>query len=598
MAAKAELLQFASTEAVTQLYAERAPVLRAVTPLAEGTDRIFGAEAIKLGYQIVCPMPFAQEEFERDFEPPHALEAHSREAFRDLLKQAAASGGLVTFELDGERARDEAAYSLAGDVVLNQSDVLIVVWDGHGAAGAGGTVETMQAAVMDHVLVVWIDALEPQRWQLIQSAADLPRLEGRDRCIPRCDFGIDPAESRRRLANAARRTVLQEVELADPDNEVPGTGPRARLMQYFGEVKPALNTSIAWRLFYDAVGSGRLRWPQILVPDFEDQSSPSDHCVDGLLRPHFAWADRLAELYADAYRSAYLMTYLFSASAVLVALLPYAMGWGHAPQIVCVGVEFVFMLTIVLLLLVGRSRRWHERWLEYRLLAELIRQLGILIPLGGGRPFPRLPDHLGSYGAPSRTWTYWQMRAVARAAGLPQAKVSPEFVRGYLDDLAEVVDGPSGGQRKFHADTATRAEHVAHRLHVAATSLFVITIAAVTMHAMLDIPSVERALASLNADVAAIGRWLVLASATLPAFGAAFAGINNHGEFARVAKRSAAMAEIFRMRGAQIAALRDRTAAPARLAEIVPVASAMADAMVGEVADWRAVFIQKPQTLA
>src|SRR5947209_7013027 len=50
-----------------QWYAHGKPLLRAVSPLAEGCDRIFAEAAIAQGYQILCPMPFHQPEFEKDF---------------------------------------------------------------------------------------------------------------------------------------------------------------------------------------------------------------------------------------------------------------------------------------------------------------------------------------------------------------------------------------------------------------------------------------------------------------------------------------------------------------------------------------------------
>ena len=71
--------------------------------------------------------------------------------------------------------------------------------------------------------------------------------------------------------------------------------------------------------------------------------------------------------------------------------------------------------TILLLLIWSRRSRWQERWTEYRLLAELIRELRFLVPLGGGKPLPRMPAHMAVYGDPARTWMYWHMRAIARA---------------------------------------------------------------------------------------------------------------------------------------------------------------------------------------
>ena len=108
------------------------------------------------------------------------------------------------------------------------------------------------------------------------------------------------------------------------------------------------------------------------------------------LRSHYAWADKLADWYADHYRSAYLSVYILSAVAVLVALVEPEVLQGAL-------LEFIFVGIIVLLVWSGSKRHWHERWMEYRLLAELIRQIRILIPLGGGRPLPSTPVHLGVY---------------------------------------------------------------------------------------------------------------------------------------------------------------------------------------------------------
>jgi hypothetical protein len=69
--------------------------------------------------------------------------------------------------------------------------------------------------------------------------------------------------------------------------------------------------------------------------------------------------------------------------------------------------ESSFVGIIVLLVWRGSKRHWHERWMEYRLLAELIRQIRILIPLGGGRPVPSPPIHLGVYENLTQTWMYW-----------------------------------------------------------------------------------------------------------------------------------------------------------------------------------------------
>jgi hypothetical protein len=155
-------------------YAPGEPILRAVTGLAEGTDRVFARQAIQLGYELVCPLPFARDEYEKDFQPGKAVEQGSVEEFRELLGGPHA---VTIFELEGSRGIGGDAYWAAGRVVLDQSDLLVSVWDGGAAAGRGGTFETLRRAVDSHVSVLWIDARRPHGWTLGLSGAELAGLD-------------------------------------------------------------------------------------------------------------------------------------------------------------------------------------------------------------------------------------------------------------------------------------------------------------------------------------------------------------------------------------------------------------------------------------
>src|SRR5579863_8406296 len=113
------------------------PILDAVSPLAEGADRIFAEEALRRGFSLTCVMPFHRDEFARDFAPPGSFEADSTARFDAILARAAQAGALTSFELDGRRERENEAYSQAGRVVLNQSDLLVAIWDGGSTNGVG-----------------------------------------------------------------------------------------------------------------------------------------------------------------------------------------------------------------------------------------------------------------------------------------------------------------------------------------------------------------------------------------------------------------------------------------------------------------------------
>ena len=91
-----------------------------------------------------------------------------------------------------------------------------------------------------------------------------------------------------------------------------------------------------------------------------------------------------------------------------------------------------------------------------------------------------------------------------------------------------------------------------------------------------------------------------MASALLPALGAALTSIDNHGEFVRIAKRSQAMAAGLGRFADELRALRAALARGDRvsLADVTPIAGAMAETMVDENIDWRVVVQDRPQTAA
>jgi hypothetical protein len=384
---RAELSDYARSSP-TMPYSTQPFILRAVSPLAEGADRIFADEAIALGYELLCPMPFGQEEFEKDFVSPDSLEPNSQERFHDLLKRARQGSGITTFELDGDRSAAPKAYALAGRVVLNQSDLLIAVWDGHKAAGDGSTAGTTREALAFQSPVLWIDALAPNAWQLLRHPDDLKNLEGSERCVPQGNYPADPAAARKLLSDTVRQVVREEIAPPAPPSPPHGgkASHRAKTNRspesdYFRERKLWFNFAVVWKLFRDAVGSTNFRLPRIFVSDFEAQVrdewpvrddfsetpahkaagaaplSELDDWVNKRLRAHFAWPDKRSDLYADAYRSGYVLTYLLSALAVFVALLPRTAGLEGDALTACVAIEFVMLLIILLLFVIGRGRR-------------------------------------------------------------------------------------------------------------------------------------------------------------------------------------------------------------------------------------------------
>lgn len=150
------------------------PVLRAISPLAEGADQIFAEQALARGYQLVCPFPFPQSEYEKDFEPGRALGPDVLSQFRRLLASAHTAGRLSVVELPGDRRHRGEAYRQAGAEVAGASDLLVVVWDGAWRGSTAGTEGALKLAAARQVPTVWVDASAPHNWRFLDVAERRP----------------------------------------------------------------------------------------------------------------------------------------------------------------------------------------------------------------------------------------------------------------------------------------------------------------------------------------------------------------------------------------------------------------------------------------
>jgi hypothetical protein len=106
--------------------------------LAEGADRLVARVAVEeLGAHLVAPLPLEPEEYENDFATDE-----SRQEFRRLLRLADRC-----FVVRGGEWATEArsrGYACAGAWVVANCGVLLALWDGEPARGAGGTGELVE----------------------------------------------------------------------------------------------------------------------------------------------------------------------------------------------------------------------------------------------------------------------------------------------------------------------------------------------------------------------------------------------------------------------------------------------------------------------
>jgi hypothetical protein len=122
-----------SLAALKQAQAEHSDVV-ALSAIAEGADTLFAEAALSLNIPLEIVRPFAA--YAADFETPAA-----KERYEELRAAARYEVKLPYVE------RSNVAYEAAMSWIVRRSDLLLVVWDGLPAEGAGGTGDAVTQAL-------------------------------------------------------------------------------------------------------------------------------------------------------------------------------------------------------------------------------------------------------------------------------------------------------------------------------------------------------------------------------------------------------------------------------------------------------------------
>ena len=118
-----------TAQEVSAALSANAPVARAFTSLAAGSDQLFARAALSIGIPVTAVIPCS--DYLRFFE------GKDHDAYVDLLRRC------EEIQLPNQRS-DELAFLVAGRYVADQSDLMIAIWDGRPAAGVGGTADIVQ----------------------------------------------------------------------------------------------------------------------------------------------------------------------------------------------------------------------------------------------------------------------------------------------------------------------------------------------------------------------------------------------------------------------------------------------------------------------
>jgi SMODS and SLOG-associating 2TM effector domain 3 len=399
----------------------------------------------------------------------------------------------------------ERAYELAGRAVVDRSDVMIVVWDGKPARGRGGTAEIYSYA---------------QRWQkpivLISIDDDFAKLD----------------------ADHVRSAIKGSAPLSP--------GSMMRLDEYNKE-----------RLPESAVDAP----PPLLAKTESTQRLKSSVQLTDHISYYFARADLVAMRFQRRWFRATRLLYSLAPLAVLVVAAQVTF-WPS--RVGFAWFEFAILVVIIAVLIVARSKRWHQRWVSARYLAEQIRSLLFLALTG----IVTLEKSAAAADGRAMTESSWTERAAneiwfTRPRYVPDADISDLIAVLYEEWIKE--------QQQYHIGVSRKYSKLSARFQAAAVGLFGLSALFALLH-------------SLGAGDTALGSfkgWDFLAI-VIPGIAAALGGYGAQRDYLRHAERSKLFA-------ATLDSASDRLLTAGSLQDVQQAALSVSRAMRSEATDWYTV---------
>jgi hypothetical protein len=408
-------------------------------------------------------------------------------------------------DVTGTAQSREQAYEQAGYAVVDRSDAMIVVWDGQPARGRGGTAEIYAYA---------------ERWQkpilLILVDDHSARL----------DAG--------RLPRAAKGTVPLSLDSMK------------RLDQYNHERLPDLASGRAAPMLVNLTSRS---WLEPAAPQIEYFSR------------YLARADQLASRFQHRWLWATRSLYILAPLAVLVVAAQLDFAPRHEGY---AWIEFTILVLVTLLLATTRRRRWHERWISGRYLAEQIRSLMFLGLTGIITPEKSISsayrETIGEAG-----WTERAANEIwfARPRYTPPADISL---------LVEVLcEEWIKKQQQYHMRVNESFRKHYDRVHVAAIALFALSALAALLHSL-----------RVGSTSTQPFKWWDFLAIAIPAVAGALGSYGAQRDYLRHAERSKLFASVLDDGTARLMSVRN-------LGDVQQAALSISRAMRSEATDWYSV---------
>ena len=378
-------------------------------------------------------------------------------------------------------------YLRVGRKVVDTCEILIAIWDSKTAKGKGGTAEIVKYALERKRTILWIDAENPYN----EAKLLLPLNEGKQ------ENSLSKYEEHP-LPENIKKLSLNYFQFAkfSTDNTLCKTKQTALIDKCCNEIRT-------------------------LAKETKLPNSQLEPILKYLI-PTYIRANELSLHYQKRHVLVSKAIHFFAAIAVSFVVFQVIFFPSHE-HLWIITMEICAMIGVLVALIISRRFSWHEKWIDYRFLAEQLRTATYTIvlnenPLSGSAPLP-------FYNKPK----YWidftianQIKKVLKDLG-PAADfnaVKNFIIKGWIND-----------QKIWHKNKAKKKAQVEQLMRITVFALFFVTLAMAIIHRN-----------GIGHDTE-LGKWSTFLAITLPACGAALHAIGKQLEYDRIAERSSKMAD-------------------------------------------------------
>ena len=318
--------------------------LTLVSGLAEGADQLVAEVALEMGLPHVAVLPFAADEYARDFTQAEAVDTfHALLAQSEVIELPPMPGSSAEAIRLDTSFRDRQ-YAQLGVFISNHCQVLLALWDGQEADGVGGT----GAVVNYHLTAVMpgFAVAEESPNLLADNENDLAYhiVCSRKGADWRPDYRFQSLETYWVTAHFGRQ----------PGDALPEEYRRMldRLQAYSDDARRHAEE-------IDAQASGLL-----------GNAPPLDR-PEGVAHAdrQFAMTDWLAIHYQKRFSSSLLFSHVLAVGMGLTFIF-------YSEMVEQIWLAWLFLVLFAIGLVIhvaGEKREWHRKYLDYRALAEGLR---------------------------------------------------------------------------------------------------------------------------------------------------------------------------------------------------------------------------------